>query len=269
MINYQTAIPSPVLAPYIKKYWSIDVTSEAMGECVERIVPGGMPEMIFYLGDLPGYHRPNAESPEAAMISGQQTGWYDIHTNGKMSLFAVLFRPEGLKALFRLPPVEIADSTISLINIMGRDAHMISERLSIKTTIWERKGIIEDYLIQRSIPCSDYSFLRIVDSVNIISQNRGCTDIGYLAKRCCLSIRQYERTFRSVTGITPIKFLRVIRFQNALDIRRRNPGTSLTALAADSGYYDQSHMISDFHKLSGLSPGEFFAQCEPYSDYFS
>ncbi|MBW6537542.1 MAG: AraC family transcriptional regulator [Mariniphaga sp.] len=43
---------------------------------------------------------------------------------------------------------------------------------------------------------------------------------------------------------------------------------SRTQLAFNCGYYDQSHMIHDFKSLSGFTPGEYFACCEPYSDYF-
>lgn len=237
--------------------------------CTQRIVPGGMPEMTFYLGDLPAYHRSEADSPGREVISGQQTCWYDIRTGGRISLFSILFRPEGLKAFFRLPPHEILNNTIGAEHLMGKDARLISERLSEKTTIEDHKKIIENYLMRRLNVGSDLSILRIVDSVRVINHKRGLTDIAHLADRACLSIRHYERTFTTVTGIAPIRFIRVIRFQNALDTRRQSPHIPLTALAADCGYYDQSHMISEFRKLSGMTPAKFFAQCEPFSDYFS
>lgn len=47
------------------------------------------------------------------------------------------------------------------------------------------------------------------------------------------------------------------------------PEISLTALAAEAGYYDQSHMIRDFRRMSGYTPGQYRKKCEPYSDYFS
>ena len=43
---------------------------------------------------------------------------------------------------------------------------------------------------------------------------------------------------------------------------------SLTELAYDCGYYDQSHMINDFKLLTGMSPRQYFSDCDAYSDYF-
>ena len=44
---------------------------------------------------------------------------------------------------------------------------------------------------------------------------------------------------------------------------------SLTTLAYDCGYYDQSHMINEFKMMSGMTPKQYFAMCEPTSDYFT
>jgi AraC-like DNA-binding protein len=68
--------------------------------------------------------------------------------------------------------------------------------------------------------------------------------------------------------MSPRQFLKTVRFQHALHTRFKQQSLSLTQLAFDCGYYDQSHMINDFKKLSGYTPGEYFACCEPYSDYF-
>jgi AraC-like DNA-binding protein len=69
-------------------------------------------------------------------------------------------------------------------------------------------------------------------------------------------------------GTSPRQFLKTVRFQNALHTKFNQKSVSLTQLACDCGYYDQSHMINDFKSLSGFTPGEYFACCEPYSDYF-
>jgi AraC-like DNA-binding protein len=34
---------------------------------------------------------------------------------------------------------------------------------------------------------------------------------------------------------------------------------SLTQLAAEAGYYDQSHMTAEFRRMMGVSPGAFVA----------
>jgi AraC-like DNA-binding protein len=63
--------------------------------------------------------------------------------------------------------------------------------------------------------------------------------------------------------------MRIVRFQYALHYKWQYPQTKLTGLAYDCGFYDQSHMINEFRDLSGKTPKQYFAECEPYSDYFS
>lgn len=40
-------------------------------------------------------------------------------------------------------------------------------------------------------------------------------------------------------------------------LKSKNENISLTELAYESAYYDQSHFISDFRKMTGLTPNNF------------
>lgn len=66
------------------------------------------------------------------------------------------------------------------------------------------------------------------------------------------------RRFRREIGLTPKEFSRLVRF-NALLVKAARPGRDWSALAARLGYYDQAHMISEFKRLTGFTPGAFFA----------
>src|SRR5262245_35394962 len=64
-------------------------------------------------------------------------------------------------------------------------------------------------------------------------------------------------TFRDAVGLTPERFLRVVRLQAAL---RTLPGaTNWAHVAADLGYHDQAHFIHDVRDLFDATPGELVA----------
>lgn len=107
----------------------------------------------------------------------------------------------------------------------------------------------------------------MVAAVNVI--NGGRVDIDRLTDTTCLSYKQFKRVFSEYVGINPKEFLRIVRFQRALFTMQTQPQTSFTELAYACGFYDQSHLIREFKSFSGLTPGEYTAVCEPYSDYFS
>jgi AraC-like DNA-binding protein len=70
-------------------------------------------------------------------------------------------------------------------------------------------------------------------------------------------------------GSSPKQFLRTVRFQHSLYQKQQQQDIPLTELAYRCGYFDQSHMIADYKTFSGKTPTQYFAECEPYSDYFS
>lgn len=268
-MSFKTAAPSPLLSPFVKQYWCMDEMIPEGENCIQRIIPGGLSEIIFYFGETPVYSREDQICPGRVVISGQQTGYYDIEVNGRMHLFSIQFKPEGIKALFNIHPLEISNINLEADCIPEIDARLLCESLYESGNFASMREIVETYLIKRLCLNYHHSFVRIADSVQAINRSRAIIGVDRLADRACLSIRQYERLFTSSIGTSPIQFLRIVRFQSAIDYRRLNPNLPLTTIAIDSGYYDQSHMIADFRKFSGLTPGEFFAECEPVSDYFS
>lgn len=113
------------------------------------------------------------------------------------------------------------------------------------------------------------NFNRIERCIDIINQTRGVVDISFLASKACYSRKQFERVFSQYVGTSPKQFLKTIRFQNAIDEKARNSSLSLTELTYRCGYFDQSHMISEFKGLSGFTPKQYFEYGLPFSDYFT
>ena len=83
-----------------------------------------------------------------------------------------------------------------------------------------------------------------------------------LADRVGFSTRQFARKFIQQVGVRPKLFARIARFQAALENKGRYPTKSWTDIAHEFGYYDQMHMIHDFGKFTGGTPGEILTQLE-------
>jgi len=65
----------------------------------------------------------------------------------------------------------------------------------------------------------------------------------------------FAAPFTETIGIGPKDYARTVRLQRAV----RNAATLADwgRIAAAAGYYDQSHLITDFRALVGLTPGAF------------
>lgn len=77
-----------------------------------------------------------------------------------------------------------------------------------------------------------------------------------LADTLSVSRQHLALQFRQQVGITPKLFARICRFRRALALLR-DPARDgdLAALAADCGYFDQSHLIRDFRDFADGTPG--------------
>jgi AraC-like DNA-binding protein len=70
-------------------------------------------------------------------------------------------------------------------------------------------------------------------------------------------VRTLERMFNKYVGTTPKGFLRLNRFQTALNRLLNSGHENLTELTHDFNFYDQPHFIREFKSFTGSSPSRF------------
>ena len=266
---YHISKPSFQLSRFIKNYWALENCLPDGEEHIQRIVPSGLLELIFYFNDKPEPAARNRSINENTFITGQLGEYYDLKITGKMSLFSIIFQPHGLAAFLDLPLQELYNQNVPLQLIFKQEVNEVESQLFEAKSFTERIAIVENYFFKLLISKGlRYNYERINNSIRKINQSKGIVDINDLALEACYSRKQFERNFSSLVGTTPKQFLKIIRFQHAIDKKSRDKSISLTELTYQCGYYDQAHMINDFQKLSGLTPRQYFNECEPYSDYF-
>lgn len=268
-MNLQIIKPSPALRPYVKYYWALDNCVHPQKAHAHRIVPTGLPEMTFYFQDIPSYARKSGETKSVSVMNGQQDQFYEVVISGRLSMLSIIFQAWAFKPVFGLPAGEIFNLNLPLIDLLKKGPDEISAKLAAAENLEKRKRVVEEFLLKRLSQKKEYEFKRICSSIALINQSRGSARIESLADCACLSRKQYERTFSDFVGISPKKFLKIVRFQHVLHQSGLHPAKSLTELSYDCGYYDQAHMINDFKQLSGMTPRQYLKECTPESDYFS
>ena len=91
--------------------------------------------------------------------------------------------------------------------------------------------------------------------------------IGTIIDELGLSPRRFIQVFSEQVGMTPKLFCRVRRFQRALSQIQRLRDGMWADLAAECGYYDQAHFISDFKEFCGITPSQYFKQAPEYPNF--
>jgi len=263
------AKPSNALAPYIKRYWAIENTLDKGETCVQRIIPTGLTELLLYFTPRPKVLSGKKCLSDNVALYGHQNDFYDIELTGELSVFSIVFQPQGLMRFFKFPLHEICNQNVPLRYLSGQAGRDLEEKMGEATTFHQRVEIVERYLwelLKKNF--ADFEFRRINHIAELIKRTHGNISIPQMAAAACLSRKQFERAFSKHIGISPKQYLKIIRFQFAIFQKQQNAKWNMTQLSYESGYFDQSHFINDFKLLSGLTPKQFFAEEEACSDFF-
>ena len=265
-MEFELIKPSRELSNYVKYYWVLETTPTS--PYIHRIIPNGLPELIFYLSDKPQVLDGKKELSDSILVNGQLNSFFDISISKKLSLFSVYFSPHGLSMFLDLPMKEIFNQSVPL-RLLHKDAvAQLEDEMQEAKSSFEKAAIVERFLLGILSLKKKYGHNRMHHCLNLIDYTRGSISIKELASQACLSRRQLERTFLDFVGMSPKQFLKIVRFQNILQTKSQNLDAPLTNVSMMCGFYDQSHMIDDFRSFSGLSPSEYFKLSDPYSDYF-
>ena len=269
-MKYQEFLPDPLFRNYIHCFWRLENKQKIVKLQPQRILPDGCMELIFHYGEknsrLNG--KGQAELEPRSLVSGQIKRHIQIQNNGQVGVFGVRFRPHGLYSFFRQPLRELAEQVIDLKFIFGKDGRIIESKMIEAKTNWERISLIQKFLLKQLNPIHwQDSFFH--SALKLIKNSGGLISIDDLSLKVGLSGRQLERKFNEVIGLTPKLYSRIIRFQRLFPLIKQHPGSSLTWLANESGYFDQAHFIRDFKEFSGLTPSDYFSQNPQLSAFFT
>ena len=77
-----------------------------------------------------------------------------------------------------------------------------------------------------------------------------------LASRCSLSYPWFARRFHEFFGLSCKQFIEHIRIE-AVEQYLIYSGLDLAAISKRTGYTDSSHMVKDFRRMTGMTPGQY------------
>lgn len=249
-MTYREFQPNVQLVPYIETYWTAYGFKEK--EESYRILPDGCVDIVISLSSSSHF----GLKPFVPNIVGAMTTYGLGSYHKTVHLVGIRFRPVGFTAFCRVPIFEFTDKRIDLTLVDSLFDELFYAGLMEKATTEEVIRHIDAYFLGKQ----ELFFNpepQIVHSVNLIRQSGGILPLSEVAANSCLSLRHFERKFKTAVGVSPKTFSKIIKFQYTCSYLKNNPDLSLFSVAFDCGYYDQAHLIKDFRFLSGRSPSYF------------
>ena len=248
--------PSKELSPYIKHYLFLDNATTDIQKL--RMFSDGNTGVVFSLKSklISGIDNfgVNNYLPNS-FLYGQLNSFKDIYSNDAITLIIVVFQPNGIHQLLGIPANEFLDAIISMDAVFGKNGLILEEQLADQNNNHSRVQLLNHFFGNLIPKKSISNQLLINDSLNFIISNKGYFSVADLVKYTGYSERHLERKFKESIGLNPKKFGNVIRLHHFLKlIKNKTDDTNLTSICYEAGFSDQSHLIKEFRKHTGISP---------------
>ncbi|KQS33319.1 helix-turn-helix domain-containing protein [Dyadobacter sp. Leaf189] len=266
-MHYYTILPPPDLAAYIRCFWVLEHEVSACKPYFHKTMADGCAELIFH---YQGRFDEIAQSGKTALsftsgLSGPSSQFRRFCIGESFGIFGVYLFPFALPGLFKIPACELVNEMPDLQTLLGKKGEELEEQMMLAENNEVRVAIMCRFL-RRCLLKSAQPEPAAFAMINQVIQNNGLTSVAGLAAQNNLSIRQLERKFKTFSGFSPKLFSRIVRFHTAMNAYG-DRNKSLTEIAYEAGYYDQSHFIHEFKAFSGEHPGSYFSGNSEATEY--
>jgi AraC-like DNA-binding protein len=264
MLHIEHTLPHPRLSPYISAFVQRDFRM-AGSEIVEPVIARLGLMLEFQFCDpyrIPSFSDDSENRCSPVTVIGPiSQRRVRLVIRGTVSALAVIFTPSGFHQLFGVPASPLAERGTEGHAVIGAGVSNLHEQLGNTNAFANRVLLLNRFFLRR-IP---HAVARrdVLDGLRTLVNPSACRSVAQIAKEVGLSSRQLERKSQEYFGVSPVTLARISRFQRALKSGLSATGSWLrVAHALD--YYDQMHMIRDFHAFAGGPPTETLTSLAPY-----
>jgi AraC-like DNA-binding protein len=262
--------PVPPLDTFVETIWLC--RNEPRSRMLERVLPSAASQLIVNLAEDATRLYQDTDSVLACqtfsgtILSGIGTRYQIIDTDEQTHVAGVVFRPGGTLAFFRPPASELSDADVEAEDLWGRAvSNRIRERLLAAANPAEALCAIEGCLLDiwRERVCHP----AVAFALHAFRASPTMSRIQDITDAISLSPKRFIEKFEAEVGLTPKRYCRLLRFQQAVTKAHRTASLDWAELALDCGYFDQAHFIHEFREFSGITPSVYAERTTDFQNH--
>jgi AraC-like DNA-binding protein len=264
--DYAVAAPALPLRPFVSHYAGSRVRDVPQWQ--HTGLPSRYIDLIVSLTQpieitrMPGLQAPGAYT---AFVAGLQQAPALVRMAGNVDCVHVFLKPGAARTLLGVSGREVASRVVHLTDISGALCNELVERLNVAHTWPQRFEVVDQVLLERLRPVTTHEAMAW--AWRSLAMSHGRLPVQKLAGDIGFSRRHFGERFLSEFGIAPKAAARVFRFERACRLFLRAP-CRIADVATASGFYDQAHMVREWHALAGCTPREWILGELPFlQDY--
>ena len=222
------------------------------GAC-PKAVPDGCTDVVFGVGPR----------DVEVLLGGTVLAASDWRFDANRSWVGCRFDPAAAVLPDGLAPKDLVAHDL----LLSGDAYgpVLEESLFNAEGASERMAVLEAFLSGREAAASNRDLTAASDLERYVRRRIYATDgaitVAMLARESGVSERYVRRVFSEVHGIPPKQFGCFVRFQHLLGLiseaTEDGDPVAMRDMAPLCGYCDQAHLVRDFRRFTGTTPGRY------------
>lgn len=231
--------PPPDLAYWIAHYWLISWDLRGCEPQVVESLPHPNVHAVF--------------EDDCSVVCGVQTCKFSRVLEDRSQVFGIKFRPGGFRAFFASPVSSLADRTIPVKRIFGKDVAAL-EAVLVSSCRESEKVEAANAFFRARVPEPDKTIALAGQLVERILAQPDIKTVDDLVIRAGIGKRSIQRIFNEYVGVSPKWTIRRYRLHEVIEKVNSGGRPAWAELALELGYFDQAHFINDFRSIVGYSP---------------
>lgn len=227
----------------------------------ETIIPKGVIEVIFNFSENVPIQATLANKQfniPNCFINGFNTSVIHKQLPAQQVNLGIQFHPAAIKKYFGVPAHEFFNVAIDL-SLVNKPFHSLWNQLAEQPLFNQRVSIIIQSLQEKIVNIHQQE--KFLDSFLGSDHSIEWTVAG-LSRSACYSPRHLSRKIYELTGMNAEMALLYKKYLHAMRLMHQHK-LSLTAIAYQSNFSDQSHFIKTFRSFAQITPGEYRRKMSP------
>ena len=235
--------PHPGLAAIVERHWIVAWDHRGIEPVVQEVLPDPCVNL--------------AVEPDGVLLHGVTKGRSAHVLAGAGSVVGTKFTPGGFSGLVEGDVQALTDRVVRPGEVFGPAGDALERSLAEAERTQDLIALITEFLLARRPP-ADPGRALVADVVAATRDAPPGNRVADVAKGFAMSQRTLQRLFTRHVGASPKQVLQRFRHQHAVDLLDAEP-PSLARVAAELGYFDQSHFVQDFRVATGRAPSHHLA----------
>jgi AraC-like DNA-binding protein len=249
--------PTPALEGLVDRFWAVawDLPFGTAHRQQVLTHPGAN----LSVGNADGAATGHRAAPVEARMNGVARGITTRTLVGQGWTVAAMTRPGGLGAFISGSAADFTDRVVPLGQAIGADEPGLLRDLVALADEAARAARLARALEQAVDPARVRPARQVAEVARLAETDRSIRRLGDLGQRAGVSERTLQRLFLHYAGVSPTWVLRRYRLLEAAETVRAGAPVSWAQVAADLGYADQAHLITEFRAATGQTPAAYAA----------